>query len=60
MPDDRVSTLNQYTVSVRLDKLIIEKKPPYGMHELALKVSVQFVCQCLSVFLDIEVLQVIG
>jgi hypothetical protein len=60
MPDDRVSTLNQYTISVRLDKLDIEKKPPYGMHELALKVSVQFVRRRLSIFHNIEVLEVIG
>ena len=60
MPDDGISALNQYTVSVRLDKLVIEEKTPYGVHEFLLEMGGQLARRRLSVFLDIEILEVVG
>ena len=44
MPDNTVSTLDQYTVCVHLNKVIVEEEPPYCMHKLVLKMGVEFVC----------------
>jgi hypothetical protein len=59
VPGNTVSALDQYTICVRIDKVVVEEVPPYCMHKLALEVGVEFVCRRLSVFLDIEILEVV-
>ena len=44
---------------VCLNKVIVEQKPPYSMHQFMLEMHIEFVCQCFSIDFDVGILKVI-